>query len=245
MRHVRHHNFFYENSFWLPCCRTTTCNKLNRCKTLVLVAYERNRKTLYFHKLVRNDDATPLKNREKQHANELWSILVLFSRFGLFKRINRKCIPSGLIYAKETSFSTKRKVVKDNYIHGIQATISTLKVIKIQFNFALWVIDWMPNQAHRQKNFAGRFRLPPQPNGAMQNYSILRLGYRSLRCLDTKCTVGILITYCHSICAEKNRSTLNCMLQENAPSWQSVEWMDKRTYVSLIHMAILTTIYWI
>ena len=54
------------------------------------------------------------KNREKQHANKLFSIHALFSRFGLSKRTNSKCIPSGLIHAKETSFSTKRKVVKDN-----------------------------------------------------------------------------------------------------------------------------------
>ena len=40
-------------------------------------------------------------------------------------------------------------------------------------------------------------------------------------------------------------STLNLMLQENAPTWQCVEWEDKRTYVSLIHMATLTTIHWI
>ena len=53
-------------------------------------------------------------NREKQHANELWSIQALFSRFGLFKRTSTKCIPSGLLHAKETSFSTKHKVVKDN-----------------------------------------------------------------------------------------------------------------------------------
>ena len=55
-----------------------------------------------------------------------------------------------------------------------------------------------------RKNFAGRFRLPPQPNGAMQNHSMLRPGYRSVRFLDNKCTVGILRTYCHSICADKN-----------------------------------------
>ena len=62
----------------------------------------------------------------------------------------------------------------------------------------------MPNPARRQKNFAGRFRLTPLPNGAMLNQSMLRPGYRSVRCLDTKCTVGILRTYYHSICAEKN-----------------------------------------
>ena len=56
------------------------------------------------------------KNREEQHANELWSILALFSRFGLFKRTIKsiKCITSGLIHARETSFTTKRKIVKDN-----------------------------------------------------------------------------------------------------------------------------------
>ena len=36
----------------------------------------------------------------------------------------------------------------------------------------------MPNQAHRQKIVVGRFRVPPHPNGAMQNYSMLRPGYR-------------------------------------------------------------------
>ena len=60
------------------------------------------------------------KNREKQHANELWSILALCRRFGLFLRTSSKCIPSGLIHAKETSFSTKRKVVKDHSTHGIK-----------------------------------------------------------------------------------------------------------------------------
>ena len=39
------------------------------------------------------------------------SIQALFSRFGLFKRTSSKCIQSGLIQAKQTSFSTKRKVV--------------------------------------------------------------------------------------------------------------------------------------
>ena len=84
----------------------------------------------------------------------------------------------------------------------------------------------MPNQAHRQKkNCGGRFRLPPKPNGAMQNYSMPELGYRSVRFIDTMCTVGILRTYCHSTCAEFFFffwSILNFMFQENAPSWQCV-----------------------
>ena len=85
----------------------------------------------------------------------------------------------------------------------------------------------MSNKAHRQKKIADRFRLPPQPNRAMQNYSILRPDYRSVRFLDTEYTVGILrskrevprdvknskspdtrqvqerLTYCNSICAEQ------------------------------------------
>ena len=73
-----------------------------------------------------------------------------------------------------------------------------------------------------RKKFADRFCVSPHPNGAMQNPSMLRPGYRSVQFLDTKCTVGILITYCNSICAEK-RSTLNFMLQENAPPLQCVE----------------------
>ena len=35
------------------------------------------------------------------------------------------------------------------------------------------------------------------------------------------------------------------MLPENVPSWQWVVWMDKHTYVSLVHMAFVATIYWI
>ena len=180
-------------------------------------------------------------NREKQHANELWSIKALFISFGLFKRTSSKCIPRGLIPGKIRHFQpsvTKWKIIKH------MASEQQFLHEKLS-QFALWFIDWMPNQAHRQKNLASRFRLSPQPNGAMQNYSMLRPGYRSVRFLDTKCTVGILKIYCHWIYAEKNWSTLNFMLQENAPSWQCVEWMDKRTYVSFIHMAILTTIYWI
>ena len=109
------------------------------------------------------------------------------------------------------------------------------------------LIYWLNAKSNTssEKNFADRFRLPPQANGAMQNYSILRPGYCSVRILDTKCAVGILRTYCHSICAEKYWSTLNIMLQENAPSWQFEEWMDKRTSVRLIHMTILTSVYWI
>ena len=128
-------------------------------------------------------------------------------------------------------FSTKRKVMKDNKTHDIKATISTWKIIYIQFNFALWFIDWMPNHAHRQKNFTGRSRLPPQPNGAMQNHSMLQPGYHSVRFLDTKCTVGILRTYCHSICAVKKLSTLNFMLQGNAQSGQCVERINVRMLV--------------
>ena len=81
------------------------------------------------------------RNLEKQHVNALWYLLPLFSTFGLCKRTSRKCIPSGLIHAKETSFLTKRKVVKDDQAHDIKATISTWKFIKFQFNFALWFID--------------------------------------------------------------------------------------------------------
>ena len=128
-------------------------------------------------------------------------------------------------FMRKKRHSTKCKVVKDNKTPGIKATISTWKVIDIQFNFALWLTDWMPKHEHRHKNFAGRFCLPPQPNGATQNYYSERIAIQSVQ--------------------KKNWSTLNFMLQENASSWQCVVWMDKRTYVSLIHMSILTTIYWI
>ena len=53
-----------------------------------------------------------------------------------------------------------------------------------------------------RKSLRTVFALPPQPNGALQNYSMLRPGYRRVRYLDKKCTVGIHRKYCHSICAE-------------------------------------------
>ena len=56
------------------------------------------------------------KKSRKKLANELWSILALISRFGLFKEAVEKCIPSGHIHAKETSFSTKRKIVKERMV---------------------------------------------------------------------------------------------------------------------------------
>ena len=49
---------------------------------------------------------------EKQYESESWSIPALYGRFGLLKRISRKCIPIGIIHAKETPFSTKRMVAK-------------------------------------------------------------------------------------------------------------------------------------
>ena len=103
-----------KTTFDCSAAEPQTSNKLNRCKTLVLVSVQLG-KTLYFPKIVRNDDVTPFKKSEKkQHESELWFILALFGRFGLFKRISRKSIPSGIIHAKETSISTQRKVVKDN-----------------------------------------------------------------------------------------------------------------------------------
>ena len=95
-----------------------------------------------------------------------------------------------------------------------------------------------------RKIFAGRFRLPPQPNGAMQNHSMLRPGYRSIRFLDTKGTVGILRTYCHSICAEIKfgQHWILCFKKTHHHGNMYNEWI-KGTYVSFIHMAILTTIY--
>ena len=87
--------------------------------------------------------------------------------------------------------------------------------------------------------------LPPQPNGALQNYSMLLPGYRRNRLLDTKCTVGIHRTYCHSICAEIKVNTEFYASRKRTIMAMTVKWMDKRTYVSLIHMYIVTTMYWI
>ena len=61
------------------------------------------------------------------------------------------------------------------------------------------LIYWLnaKSSTSSEKKIAGRFRLPSQPNGAMQNYSILRPGYGMVRFLDTKCTFGIIRTYYH------------------------------------------------
>ena len=59
-----------------------------------------------------------------------------------------------------------------------------LSIFNSTFHFAL-LIECEIKQIVR-KRFAGRFRLSPQPNGAMQNYLILRPGYRSVIFLDTK-----------------------------------------------------------
>ena len=52
-----------------------------------------------------------------------------------------------------------------------------------------------------RKNFRAVFALPPQPNGALQNDSILQPGHRSVIFLDTKCAIGMHRTFRHSICA--------------------------------------------
>ena len=104
----------------------------------------------------------------------------------------------------------------------------------------------MPNQSHRQKNFARRFRLTPQPNGAIQNHNMLQQGYRSVQFLDTKCTIGILRTNCYSICVEKN--VIAEFYASRKRTIMAMCRMNRRTYVSsfvfyIIYMAILTTIY--
>ena len=87
--------------------------------------------------------------------------------------------------------------------------------------------------------------LPQQPNGALQNYSMLRPGYHRKRFLNAKCTFGIHRTYCHSICTEKIGKHWIYASRKCTIMAITVKWMDKRTYVSLIHMTIVTTLYWI
>ena len=128
------------------------------------------------------------KSKKKQHASELLPMLALSCRFGLFKRISRKCIPSGIIHAIEIPRLTKRKAVKDNHKHGIKATISTWKNIKIQFNFAHWFIEWMSNQTHRQKKIAGRF--PPCHHSLMAPYKITQCYDQATIAYDFKIQSG-------------------------------------------------------
>ena len=91
-----------------------------------------------------------------------------------------------------------------------------------KFNSTLHYVSFIECQIKHivRKLLRAVFALPPQPNGALQNYSMLRSGYRRVRFFYTKCTVGIHRTYCHSILEDKHWSTLNVMLQENASSWQ-------------------------
>ena len=98
-----------------PLLQNRNMQKLIFCKMLVLIASDT--KTLYFCSLLRNNNDTPSRKisfcEKKQHASELWSTLVLFGRFHLFKIlvISRKSIPSAPNHTKETSFSIKRKAV--------------------------------------------------------------------------------------------------------------------------------------
>ena len=60
----------------------------------------------------------------------------------------------------------------------------------------------------------------------------------------TKFTVGILRTYCHSICAVKKVNTeFYASRKRTIMAMCRMNRLDKRMYVSLIHMSTLTTIY--
>ena len=102
---VRHHHFFMKTTYDCSATEPQQSIQLNRCKTLVLVAHER--KTLYFRNIVFNDDVTPFKISGKNSKQMIMVYYGPFGRFGLFKRISRKFIPSRIIHATETSFSTK------------------------------------------------------------------------------------------------------------------------------------------
>ena len=95
------------------------------------------------------------------------------------------------------------------------------------------------------------FALPSQPNSALQNYLILRLGYRSVRFLYNKCTVGIHRMYRHSICLEKfNQHWILCFKKthdhDNDDHGNDCKMNAfKRAFLSLLNMAIMTTVYWL
>ena len=67
------------------------------------------------------------KNRKKQQASELWSIMALLVNLAYLKESVENSFLVVSFTQKETSFSTKREVVKHNKTHVIDATISTLK----------------------------------------------------------------------------------------------------------------------
>ena len=131
-------------------------------------------------------------------------MMAFFGRFDFTKIISRKCIPCGIMQAKETLFSIKRKVVKNNYNMASKQQFLPEKLSK--FNSTLHSSSLIECQIIHivMKILRAVFALPPQTNGALQNYSMLRPGYRILRFLDTKCTVCIHRTYCHSISAGTN-----------------------------------------
>ena len=91
-------------------------------------------------------------------------------------------------------------------------------------------IECQINHSIRKKKLQAVFALPPQPNGALHNYSIVHSGYRR--------------TYCHSICADVFFvNTEFYALRKPTIMAMTVERIDKRTDVSLIHMVIVATIY--
>ena len=170
-------------------------------------------------------------------------MLVLFGRFHLFKIISGKSIPSGPIHTNETSFSIKRKSVYGDKTHCIKTWNYIFKVITIEFNFALFFIDWMPNPADGQKKLRPVSAMPPQPNE--QNYSISRPGYHSVGFFDTKSTVDIHKTNWPPICAKKSLGNTEYMLLENTPLSLCVECIDKFPNIRIIHRAITFKISWI
>ena len=132
------------------------------------------------------------------HASEFWSMLELFGRFGFFKRISRNAFLLVSFTQKKRHFQLSVKYWRMiKYMASKQQfLLEKLSKLKSTLHYGS-LIEYQIKQTVR-KNVRVICALSPQPKGALQNYSMLRPGYRRVSFLDTKYR-----TYCHSICAEK------------------------------------------
>ena len=158
MRHRRF--FFYENS---SARRTTTSNKLNRCKTLVFVACDRkilNFRKIWFIQAVLVDFAHLKESIENAF------LVISFTR-------KRRHFQPSVKYRRIIKRMASKQQFLPEKLSKFNSTLHSDSLIECQIKYIV------------RKIMRAVFTLSPQPNGALQNYSILRPDYRSVRFLDT------------------------------------------------------------
>ena len=181
---------------------------------------------------MRNDDVTPFKNWGKNSVQISYGLYKRFwVDLAYLKEPVVNAFHVQMSYGLHKRFLVDLAYLKEPVVNSFQVVSFMQKKRHFQPNLKQWKLikhmiskqQFLPEKFSKfnstlhsdllmechikhivRKIFASRFCLPPQPDSAMQNHSMLRPGYRSVRFLDTKFTVGTLWTYCHSMCAEKD-----------------------------------------